>query len=873
MSVHFSFTATGALATASALPRLPSVYVPRPSLSEKLLRSDSRLRLLSAPAGFGKSVLLNECARQVPSGTALLWLDMQGRAWTLAQFISTLATALAIPSAEVSDVEGLLSYLARIETPVWIMLDDYPRQVDCSLDACINSLLERAPSSLVLWVSARVQPSWNLPRLLLQGDLYELDAQALALTEDELQRLLHSHRLDVSHALRDELMSQTEGWMAAVCLLLLHADPGSLAERLRAGTPVLRDYVQREVLSGLPEDLVYALFSLVHLPRFCAELCEHILEGGRRDVLAQLRVRQLFIRPLDSCGQWYRFWRPLSLILPRLPQALPATQVFIRACQWSANHGQMREAVEYSLLAGQPEVAANFLLRFDQEQLLVGHSVAQFLRWRSELPSELFSSSARLIALHAWALIISARLDEAQSCIEGLARFLPQPSAEQQASLLAHWQSLMGALQRQQSLPSARQHCLEALQYLPMKAWSQRILCHHTLAQQALAQGELGEADLQISEALRLSRLNGSVLYEGLINLERVHQLDLSGDLDRALEQCELSLLHLQGQVQHSPVLARTQLIRGYLLSRQGRDVEARKQYQQGLLEAQNSEDAHTIFGYLGLAGLAVREGNSSLALQRLNEAERVMQWRHVPEVRYQSMLSLIRSSVLLWQGQPLKAKEILDPLLKYHAEHGLLSPSGAYELLLRLRRLRALVELQLGNAMQALNRLSVLVDECEQLGLKGMACECRLSLAETLYVLGESQQALLMLRHGYDEALAMRLMRPLVELQQKRLAWVQKALPELRLMPKAEEVGRAVIKKPEGSWTRVEELTESPLSSREVAVLRLIAQGLSNQEIAQQLFISLHTVKTHARRINTKLGVARRTQAVAKAKGLGVLG
>ncbi|MNI21828.1 Transcriptional regulatory protein LiaR [compost metagenome] len=61
-------------------------------------------------------------------------------------------------------------------------------------------------------------------------------------------------------------------------------------------------------------------------------------------------------------------------------------------------------------------------------------------------------------------------------------------------------------------------------------------------------------------------------------------------------------------------------------------------------------------------------------------------------------------------------------------------------------------------------------------------------------------------------------------------------------------------------------------LSSRELAVLKLIAQGCSNQEISDQLFISLHTVKTHASHINSKLGVERRTQAVARAKELGVL-
>ena len=127
----------------------------------------------------------------------------------------------------------------------------------------------------------------------------------------------------------------------------------------------------------------------------------------------------------------------LALMLQRSAENAAPTQAHLRACQWFASRGEMREAVEHALWAGQPEVAANYLQRYGQEQLLIGDNVSRFLKWRSELPQDLFASTTRLIVLQGWALIISARLDEVDDCLAELAKFFPQPDARRQAQLLA----------------------------------------------------------------------------------------------------------------------------------------------------------------------------------------------------------------------------------------------------------------------------------------------------------------------------------------------------------------------------------------------------------------------------------------------------
>ncbi|RJG10363.1 helix-turn-helix transcriptional regulator [Pseudomonas cavernicola] len=848
-------------------PRLPAAHVARPRLAQLLLASDCRLRLLCSPAGFGKTVLLNECARQLPADTTLLWLELGGRPLTPKELLSRLAAALHKSPGEGEVYSELLGLLSAIDQPLWIMLDDYPRESCAELDACLDRLLEQGPGSLRWWVSSRRQPAWNLPRLLLQGDLLELDARELALTATELAQLVALQKLDLSQDSFDELLLQSEGWLAGVCLLLLNGNEQALRERLIAGTPFLREYIAREVLAGLGDELKGALFALAQLPRFSPALCEHVLDAGGSELLRELRERQLFIRPLDSCGEWFCLWRPLAHMLRRLPEAPPPAQVHVRACQWFAGQGDIREAVEHALLAGQLEVAANYLQRYGQEQLLVGQSVSQFLQWRTELPQWLFSSTPRLNVLQGWALILCAQLDEAEVCIANLGRFLPQANARRQRMLLAEGQALNATLARQRGQKNVRQQCLEALEELPEASWTAKVICYQMLAQQAMVEIKLDEAQHYSDKGLKLARLNRSVAFEALLTVDRVRLLKMTGETQAALDLIELSLLHLPPT---GPMLGRLLLQRGDLLTAQGLEEDAREAFQRGLVEAEACEDAYTIFGYLGLSELAACEGNLSAAFQWLSEAERLMQWRHVPEVHYRSMLQLARGVLWLRQGESGKARETFERMQQHYQSKDLQAPSGFFDLLPRLRRLLALTDLAQGHFELAINALRTLLNECVQAGHLGFACECRFSLAEALFVSGRQDEAEHELRQALAESQRQTFLKPLQELQRRQPQWLEKILPahkgaslRERLFAQRSELEPELMS---------EKDDRSVLSARELAVLRLISQGCSNQEIAEQLFISLHTVKTHARRINTKLGVARRTQAVAQAKVLGLL-
>ncbi len=850
----------------SPLPRLPAAHLSRPRLVQALLAGDSRLALICAPAGFGKSVLLNECVRQAPLGTHVVWLDLLGRALTPQDLLKRLAKALGSAVEEGDTYDELCSLLSRVEQPLWIVLDDYPREACAELDDCLDRLLEQAPHTLRWWIGGRRRPAWNLPRLMLQGDLLELDAQALALEEAELDGLLQQHHLDLPTELRAQLLHNSEGWVAGVCLLLIKGTVENLPERLSAGTPLLNDYIAREVLNGLSPDLLRALSLLSHMPRFSAALCEHVVDEGGGALFAELHARQMFFLGLDSCGEWFRLSRPVAAVLKRQCNAPAPTQAHVRACQWFASHGDVRAAVEHALFANQPDVAANYLQRFGQEQLLVGQSVAQFLQWRHELPASLYSSTPRLITLQAWALLICARLDEVDECLVDLGRFFPQPTQRQQQQLLAHYQAIQGVLQRQRGQRGAREQSLQALEVLADEAWSQRALCYQALAQQAFSESLLDDAHDYIQEGLKLARLNGSVLFEALLSVDRVHQLTILGETHAAMELSELCLQHLQAAGRQGPVLGRLLLLRGSLLASRGQTEAAHASYSAGLHAAEACEDAYVIFGYQGLADLAAQASDYTLAFQLLRKAERLMQWQHVPEVRYRAVLQLAHGALWLRQGETQRARAVLQATLDSYLERDLLAPSGFYDLLPRLRYQLALADLQAGDVPLALHALHALIDDCERSGYFSLLNRCRFSLVEALLSDGQEKAAQATLRLALETAQQQGVSPDLQTLHGQFGQWLEQVLPQLaeplELRMLLNQAGAGCQGSPESS----------PLSAREKMVLEQIAQGYSNLQIADRLHISLHTVKTHARRINVKLGVERRTQAVARAKALGWL-
>nr|WP_010486492.1 LuxR C-terminal-related transcriptional regulator [Pseudomonas sp. S9] len=825
----------------TTLPRVPPGHVVRSQLQQRLLAENCRLRLLVAPAGFGKSVLLADCMRQCPADRTVVWLNCAGANWSSAELCQQLSSALGYSQA-LSENRLLLAIGAETRK-LWIVLNDYSREPNEQLDSCLDRLISSAADSINWWLGSRRRPQCNFPRLLLEGELFELGSNELAFSYDELCQWLGN--TDVAHLPHaQQLFDYCAGWPAAMRLLHLAASHSRYESHheLSGSSSVLLDYIEHEVFCGLAPELRQALLQLAQLPRFNAELCEHVLGVGEgANWLQALRARGLFIQPIDDQSDWFQLFEPLATQLRHCAPNTSVTAIHLHASQWFASNGDIPAAVEHALKAGQPEVAASFLERFTEENLLQGKDIGLILRWRADLPEDLLMSTPRLVALNGWIMLLAGRLDEASHCAAALGRFQPRPDPARTREMFAQWQALKGveACSRVRS-DEAIEHLQQALQYLPESAWAQALICRSVLTQMAIGEGRLDEAQRLAHEALRVARSHGSAVFEALLELDHALLLEVRGEFIRA----QALLERVRDQYQHqalrkTPILGRIYLRLGRLAIRQGQFEDARCLLRTALSDALDYGDPGAFYSYLAMAELAAYEGDIAGAFALLAEAERLMQRHRVADTLYRGVLLLASSQLWIGQGHHERAREALTQVLAYHRrEHAMLPPQYYPELIVRLRY--SLLSIDLDQGKDVRGPVLQMLEEVIEQGRLVVACELWALLARACETMGD--------RAGEANARS-QLHELAARLNYKRL-WAQRGMEA----PVAADN------------------VDTLLSCRELAVLRLIAQGCSNQEVADQLFISLHTVKTHARRINGKLGVARRTQAVARAKAQGLL-
>jgi LuxR family transcriptional regulator, maltose regulon positive regulatory protein len=842
-------------------PRLSPQHLMRSRLTVPLLASSARVKLLCAPAGSGKSALLGECVRQAPPECRIAWLPLAGEALSASDFCAQLGAALGLTQF---DETGVLSQLAQWPTACWIVLDDYCRVPATELDHCLDRFMAVSSPEITWWISGRRRPLCNWPRLLLSGELLEREGPALAFNLAEIEQLL-THEATVWPADAGAgIFAQSAGWCVGVRVALLNPDewtgadafPRSSLSRQHPGklhrSTTLVDYLEHELFADLAPELAEAWRVLAHLPRFNSSLCEHLFgagEGGKW--LKALQDMGGFIEPWEHDSEWLQVFPPLAQCLR--DEDWPQRRTWHRrACQWFSSEGDWQSAVEHAVQAEQYEIAVSLLQNFCFEHLLQGQNVALVLDLHERF-ADLMRGTPHLISLTSSALIYAGRFDQAAACLDDMARFSPRPTADQQRDFIALWQGQQGWLNHLWgNADVAVGHFRDACEHLSESAWQCRALCLSGLTQQALLNGQFDKALLLNREALCLARSEDSLLFEALLELDHAQLLEQRGALQRS--ESTLEKMHDLLVAQHfpaGPLLGRIALRRGRLALRQGLDQQARQHYRIGMGQCLRSKDKLAMFGFLGLATLEANQGDYARAFVWLRDAERLMQQNHIPEYVWRGALLMVSSHFWLQQGRAVLVREALDRVLCHlrsvPAKH---APPATLELIPRIEYMLVLAEVYLGEAQQPMLRLQALQQQANQHGMHGLETELYLVMAEVAYLQNDALTANACLSEGLTLVGRFNLQQPLRELRLRQPALLRDLGVEDDLIAAA----------------------DNPLSHRELEVLKLIAQGSSNLQIAEQLFISLHTVKTHARRIHSKLGVERRTQAVAKAKALGLM-
>jgi LuxR family transcriptional regulator, maltose regulon positive regulatory protein len=903
------------LATKLHVPRTRTGFVVRPRLVERLAQAhEGELTLVCAPAGFGKTALLADCARRDPRPVAWLSLDDAdndpARFWRhvaaaldtvrpgVAQQVAALLQGLQPTSFE-AVVTALVNELAGRADEVVLLVDDYHLIDAAPIHASVRFLLEHLPPQLRLVVASRTDPPLPLARLRARGQLAELRERDLRFTPQEAAELLRSTvGPELPEAAVAALADRTEGWVAGLQLAALslqgRTDITAFVDGFSGSHRYVLDYLAEEVLDGQPDHLVRFLLETSVLERLCGPLCEAVT--GRADsqaLLEQVERANLFLVPLDEVRGWWRYHHLFAdLLRARLAQERPerVAQLHRAAAAWSEEHWLVDDAVRHALAAEELAWVAR-LVEQHFEELLWRSEDATLRRWLRSLPTELVRSRPRLCLAQAyWALVdgrpeaVEPLLADAERAIAVVAEEPYEPSVGRAASLLAN-------------VPAA----ITLVRAMVARNYGD---AEHTTAfsQQALTQ--LGEGDWLLGHFARYYLAMADWLRGRLVEAEQA-LTGLAAEQQAASGRYLAPLYRDLGQVQH----ARGHLgaaLRTYqnalgIASEAGRPLPpagiahvgmAEIRYERGELDAalDHATQAVALSQQLGwtrqlAAGLAIlawvrqAQGDRAGALAAIGEAERVQLSPAV--VGLLNPLPAVRARLALAHGETAEAA-------RWVQQRGLGAddePSYPLE-----REYLVLVRVLL--AQQAPQRTLRLLERLHNLaaaqGRTGSVIEVRTLQALARSASGDQAGALAALAEaltlgapeGYlrvflDEGPPMAaLLRELLVSRRQGQVALAEAVPReylARLVEAFEQAGLP-IRPPVGrGGVMVAGLVE-PLTARELEVLQLLAAGAPNRAIAQQLVVTQETVKKHLSHLFDKLGVANRTQAVARARQLGLL-
>jgi LuxR family maltose regulon positive regulatory protein len=848
------------------------------------------LTLVSAPAGFGKTTLVCAWVRECQRPAA--WLSLEDNDNDPTRFLSYLIAAVQMirpelgkgilssfhtlkPSAAESVLTRLLNDISEIEEHCILVFDDYHLIHDDSIHHYLTFLVEHLPQQLHLVLCTRADPPLPLAALRAGGQLTELRARDLRFTGEEAVEFLNRLMgLDLPVPDIQILADHTEGWIAGLQMAAVslqgRRDASGFIKSFTGSNRYILDYLVEEVLSRQTESIQQFLLKTSILDRLTGELCEVVSDHPDSGaILEELERNNLFIVPLDSQRRWYRYHMLFADLLRRRAEELYVEQMpelHRRASRWYEQNNMIAEAIDQTLAEKDFERAMELIENHTQSTLMRSE-FATVLRWIEALPEELVCSRPLLCVYHALGLLMAgAPMNRIQKQLDSAVH---SGSAETISGQLAAFRAFLAAIQGDIE-ESLRQSHL-AMELLPeddqfFRSAISRILANVTYA----SSGDIPSSITVFEDNIRRSLAAGNITIAGALMSELGELRVIQGRLQEAKSTYERAVEQTADAGGASmPVAGLAMIGLGGLLREWDQLQSAETMLNEGIGLVRNQGLIGTLDGYLTLARVKQAQGDEQTAQQ-------VMDTVHKIATRFDAsdlddlMADLHQARLWLVQGK-VEAAE------RWHREWATRRRRNNEKLPYVLKELNqilyARILLARGRSEECLKAAGQLEKGAHKLGRNGVVLESLLLQSLACSRAGDNERALQTL----ERALAIA----------EPEAYLRVFLDEGPLMAKLlyesaergihrEYVGhvlshfpptRGINRPPEDSQPLIE-----PLSQRELDVLRLLAGGASNKEVARQLFISLPTVKWHASNIYGKLGVQNRTQAVAKARALGLL-
>jgi LuxR family maltose regulon positive regulatory protein len=897
--------------------------VPRPLLLEKLNAGVGpspeafarKLALVCAPAGSGKTTLVSAWLQDLQrrgQDRPATWLSLDTGDNDPFRLIAYLVAALQKVDGRIgTDVAELLAAAQLPPTETWVaslineiavtrasfvlVLDDYHAITELAIHEALEFLLEHQPPQMHLVIVTRQDPALPISRLRARGQVTEIRQDDLRFTREEAAAFLNGTMgLDLTASEIATLEERTEGWitglqMAALALQPMESPPGMLPIQERGDARAAEfiasfsgrhhyvlDYLTDEILQRQPEPVHRFLLQTSILDRMCGPLCDAVggEDTGRspdgQAMLEMLQKANLFVIPLDDERQWYRYHRLFADLLQarlQLSQAGQVPELHRRAASWYEENGLVSEAVRHILAAGDYALAAAVIERTILKIATWSRlEVATLLNWLTALPDEVVHGRPWLLLFTSRVLFSTGRLRDTERVLDELERVLHSdpslPDAEQVLKLVVADRASYAAVKG--DVRQGREFAEHLANQVREDDDLGQLRALAILGMVYSRSGDVMKAQRTFGQAVDLAQATHMpfAAVPFVCNLADVQIIQ--GQLRQALQTCEWAMQLGQADGKHISPTGFVGLVRGKVLYEQNELPEAERALLDGLKLLSRGGIAEAYGNVRSvLAQVKQAQGDSEGASAAILRAVQLALGSSIP--RLVNLTEAYRARIWLAQGK-------LDMADQWAHDYHQLAETEYVRDFEDLTLVRVLLAKRRSGEAAAL--LARLLPPAEAAGRTGVVIEGLSLRALVLHAQGNTDGAL--------DALASSL--ALAEPEGYVRVYVDSGEPMRDLLKHASSRGIApsyatrlleAFGTPGPGWTEAGRSAQplvEPLTDRELEVLQHLAGGLSNREIAQRLFISLPTVKSHARNIYGKLGVSGRKQAVARAKALGIL-
>jgi LuxR family maltose regulon positive regulatory protein len=902
------------------------LYIPTPTvplvarrrLFERLQAlTRTRLTLVAAPAGFGKTTLvatyLTECSNNPKSKIQNLkfaWLSLDPGDNEATRFflywiaaLQTVAphcgrqTQLLLLSPQPTPPETILTLLlnemAALTEPLALVLDDYHLITNPAIHEALTLIIDRLPAMVHLLLISRADPPLPLPRWRVRSQLAEIRAADLRFTVEEAATFLNQVMgLQLMPADIATLEARTEGWIAALQLAALSMqgqhDVQGFLRSFTGGQRYVVDYLVDEVLSRQPPAIQRFLLETAILDRFCAPLCAAVLretsqerdEREAQALLEQLERSNLFLIPLDGERQWYRYHALFSEFLRH--RLGSGTVLHRRAAAWYEAHGLVVEAIQHWLAAADVNPAVT-LMEAHSLAFSLNHQLATIQGWLDALPGELRWQRPGLALAEVWlalgrgdVLAMSRRLQALDDLITRQATALAATVAAEVAA--AH--ALVASFQQQHT--TTIDYAKEALATLPTTAQPLRQAVLSGLGYGYYCAGDLAAAEQTLCAALA----SGGTTSRNDVTTITLHSMlamtiEMQGRLQEAIDLLRQALTLAQVDGRYLPAAGVEVALHGLgLRLYEFNQLDEAEHYVQIARELSMTTGNSMIYGHsLATLGLIVQaRGDLTRAQSLMDEAVATLRPLQTPSYDIAD-----GQRVFLWckraelTAAATWAATICDTLpSRPPFITTFITPYFSLARVWLLQERFAEADSLLADLYQAATASRYAYYALWSLILQTLsyAAQHKADWRATLEQALRQAAPVGYLRSFLDEGEPMRalLTEYLTKYTPQDAQIIQYGQRLLNAFgTTGASVAPALSPNPTFPSAANAALIE-PLSERELEVLRLVERGLANQAIADELIIALSTVKKHLINIYGKLAVNSRTQALTRARVLGLL-